>query len=251
MIRIAATAATALALLATTAPAGALDISAMSDAERSAFRAEIRAYLMENPEVILEAVEVLEQRQAEAAAAADLVLVAENRDELFDDGYSWVGGNPDGDITIVEFLDYRCAYCRKATPEVERLLAEDGNIRLVVKEYPILGEDSLISSRFAVAVKNVAGSEAYRQAHDALIEYTGELTDVTLRRLAEGLGLEADPILEEMNSSDVTHELARTRELGRRLNISGTPTFVLEDELLRGYLPFEQMAAMVQEKRQN
>ncbi|MEC9311738.1 MAG: thioredoxin domain-containing protein, partial [Pseudomonadota bacterium] len=147
--RAAAGAATALALLG--APAQALDLSNMSATEREAFGAQVREYLMENPEVILEAVNLLEQRQAAAEATRDQALVADNLQELENDGYSWVGGNPEGDITLVEFMDYRCGYCRRAAREVAELLAKDGNIRWVVKEFPILGEASVLSSRFAVA----------------------------------------------------------------------------------------------------
>jgi len=169
MIRYLASAVMALSLLGFTAPAHALDVSHMTEAERVAFRAEVRAYLMENPEVILEAVDVLEKRQAAAAAQSDLSLVADNAADLFDDGYSWVGGNPDGDITLVEFLDYRCAYCRRAMPEVASLLAADGNIRLIVKELPILGDGSVLASRFAIATKTVEGPHPYQQMHDALM----------------------------------------------------------------------------------
>jgi len=247
MIRFAALAVMALTLIS--APAHALDLNSMSDAERALFRAEVRAYLMDNPEVIIEAVNVLEQRQAVAETAADQMLVLQNAAELFDDGFSWVGGNPDGDITLVEFLDYRCAYCRRAMPEVAKLLAADGNIRLIVKELPILGDDSLVTSRFAVATKLVAGADAYKQVHDALMAYSGEVSDVALRRLSDGLGLDTDAIMARMAGDDISEQLAKTRALAGQLNISGTPTFVLEDELLRGYLPADQMAALISEKR--
>ncbi len=247
MIRFAAPALTALALLA--GPAQATDLTQMTDSERSVFRDEVRSYLMENPEVILEAVQLLEQRQAEAEAKADLQMVQDNADAIFNDGYSWVGGNPDGDITLVEFMDYRCGYCRKAVPEIEALLSQDGNIRFIVKEFPILGEASMISARFAVATKQVAGDDAYSQVHDTLMEMQGDVSDVVLRRLAEGLGLDADAILARMDSPEVTEVIADTRALAQKLRISGTPTFVLKDELLRGYLPADQLAAIVAEKR--
>jgi len=251
MIRLLAPAVMALALLSAPDRSLALDVTQMSDAERAAFRAEVRAYLMDNPEVILDAVKVLEDRQANAEAQADFALVADNADELFNDGYSWVGGNPDGDITLVEFLDYRCAYCRRAMPEVEQLLAADGNIRLIVKELPILGDGSVLASRFAVATKTVAGPDAYKQMHDALMAYQGEMTVIALRRMADGLGLDSDAIAAEMDSDATSAEIARTRELAGRLKISGTPTFVLQDELLRGFLPGDQMALIVAEKRAN
>ena len=247
--RAATGAATALALLG--APAQALDLSNMSAAEREAFGVQVREYLMENPEVILEAVNLLEQRQAAAEATRDQALVADNLQELENDGYSWVGGNPEGDITLVEFMDYRCGYCRRAAPEVAELLAKDGNIRWVVKEFPILGEASVLSSRFAVATKQLAGDAAYKSVHEALMEMTGEPGEVALRRLADGLDLDADAILAHMDSGDVTRELRQTRDLAQRLSISGTPTFVLGGELLRGYLPADQMEVLVAENRKN
>lgn len=246
--RTATAAATALALLG--APAQAFDISAMSDAERAAFGEQVREYILENPDLILEAIDLLEQQQQQAEAARDDVLVAEHLEELQNDGYSWVGGNPDGDITLVEFMDYRCGYCRRAAPEVEKLLESDGNIRLVIKEFPILGEASVLSSRFAVATKQVAGADAYKQVHDSLIAFGGEPNEVALRRLAEGLSLDADAIFAKMDSEEVTAELRQTRALAQKMAISGTPTFVLGNELLRGYLPADQMEIMVAEIRE-
>ncbi|MDA7966962.1 DsbA family protein [Ruegeria sp.] len=224
-----------------TSPAQALDLNAMTEAEKAEFGAQVREYLLENPDVIIEAINILEQRNAEAEALADKQLVAANADALFNDDYSWVGGNPDGDITLVEFMDYRCGYCRRAVPEIANLLAADGNIRLVIKELPILGDASVVSSRFAIATKQVAGDDAYKQVHDALLEFSGEPTDVTLRRLSDGLGLDSDAILEAMNSDAVTEEIAQTRALAQRMRISGTPSFVLGTEMLRGFLPADQM----------
>ena len=230
-------------------PAAALDLDQMSDAERAAFRAEVRAFLMENPEVIMEAVAVLEQRQEQAQMQADQSLVSDNAAEIFDDGYSFVGGNPEGDITLVEFLDYRCSFCKRAHGEVAKLLETDGNIRLIVKEFPILGEQSLLASRFAVATKQIAGDEAYKGLTDALMTLEGEVNLRNLRRLASTFGLDADAIEARMDSDEVTAEIVRTRALAQRLQITGTPTFVLQDELLRGYLPYDQMQALVDEKR--
>ncbi|MEP1497241.1 DsbA family protein [Pseudophaeobacter sp.] len=248
--RMATGVATAAALALGSLPAQAFELGAMTAEERAAFGAEVRAYLMEHPEVILEAVNLLEQQQAADEANRDVAMVAANLEELHNDGYSWVGGNPEGDITLVEFMDYRCGYCRKAAPEVAKLLQADGNIRLIVKEFPILGEASVFASRFAVATKQVAGDEAYEQVHDALIEISSELNEVTLRRLAEGLSIDADAILAAMDSDAVTDELRRTRALAQNLAISGTPTFVLGNQLLRGYLSADQMKILVDEQRE-
>lgn len=238
---------TALTMLAATP--GTADIIGMDDAERAAFRAEVRAYLMENPEVILEAVNGLEQRQQAQQAENDLALVAANAEDIFNDGYSWVGGNPDGDITLVEFIDYRCGYCRKAHTEVKELLASDGNIKFIVKEFPILGPDSDASSRFAIAVKQVAGDEAYGMVHDTLINFKGEASETALRRLSDTMGLDTDAVMAQMGSDAVSTEIAETRALAQRLQISGTPTFVLKDDMLRGYLPLDAMRQVIAEAR--
>ncbi|WP_317054946.1 DsbA family protein [Roseovarius rhodophyticola] len=239
----------AAAVTALTLPAHSLDVDGMSDAEREAFRAEIRQYLLENPEVIMEAVAVLEQREAEQQAQADVALVAANEEALFEDTHSWVGGNPNGDITLVEFIDYRCGFCRRAHPEIENLLETDGNIRLIVKEFPILGEDSVTASRFAIAVKQLAGNENYKAVHDALIALPGEVSEPALRRLSDAFDLPTDDILAHMESDDVTEVIASNHALAQRLRISGTPTFVMQTQMLRGFVPADDMLAIAEDLR--
>lgn len=229
--------------------AAALDLNAMSEEERAAFGAQVRAYLMENPQVIMEAVAALEAQQAEAQALADVDLVKEHAEAIFNDGYSFVGGNPDGDVTLVEFLDYRCGFCKRAFGEIEKLIETDGNIRFVVKEFPILGEQSVLASRFAIATKLVEGDTAYKALHDALMAFDGEITLPALRRLSDTFGHDASAIEARMNDETVTANLQATRQLAQLLQINGTPTFVLEDELLRGFLPADQMQLIVDDKR--
>ncbi len=238
----------ALATTCLALPVQALDLDSMSEAEREAFRTEIRAYLLENPEVIMEAVAVLEQREAAAQQQDDVALVEQNREALFDDGHSWVGGNLEGDITLVEFMDYRCGYCKRASPEVEALLAADGNIKLVIKEYPILGEASVLASRFAIATQQVAGEDSYKALHDALIAFNGDITEPALRRLGNALELDTVAILAHMSSPEVDQVIAENHQLAQKLNITGTPSFVMEDQMLRGFLPadaMQQMAAQI------
>lgn len=230
-------------------PAAAFDISEMSDEERSAFRAEIRAYLLDNPEVLMEAISVLEQREREAQLANDLALAQAYEDELLNDGHSWVGGNPDGDVTIVEFLDYRCGYCKRAFDEVEALLANDGNIRFIVKEFPILGEQSTLASRFAVAVLRIEGDAAYKDVHDALMTMRTDVTMSALVQMSDAFGLDTAAISAEMQSEDVSRVISENRALAQALAISGTPTFVIGDQLVRGYIPGDQMELVVAEAR--
>lgn len=239
----------ALATACLALPAQALDLDSMSKAERETFRSEIRAYLLENPEVIMEAVAVLEQREAAAQQQSDVELVEQNREEIFNDGHSWVGGNLDGDVTLVEFIDYRCGYCKRAAPEIETLLEQDGNIRLVVKEFPILGEASVLASRFAIATLQIAGNDTYRDLHDALIAFNGDISEASLRRLSDGLGLETEAIFDHMDSPDVDQVIAENHQLAQKLQISGTPSFVMEDQMLRGFLPAEAMQQLAAQIR--
>lgn len=240
---------TALAATLLAGPALATDLTEMTEAETAAFGQAVRAYLMENPQVIIEAVNELERRQQAAQGDRDIDLIAANRADIFDDGFSHVGGNPEGDVTLVEFIDYRCGYCRKAHDEVKQLVESDGNIRFIVKEFPILGPDSLESSKFAIAVHEVAGDAAYEAAHDALIRLGGTVNEASLRRLAETLELDAEAVLAEMESDTVARRIGETRELAQQLQINGTPTFVLDDTLLRGYLPLDAMRQVVEESR--
>ena len=229
--------------------AGAFDINEMTEDQRAAFRAEIRAYLLDNPEVIYEAVDVLKQKQAQTETRRDLGMVESNSAAIFDDGYSYVGGNLEGDITLVEFVDYKCGYCRKAHGEVEELLALDGNIKFIVKEFPILGEASITSAQFAIAVQQLYGNAVYKAAHDILISFKGDTTPSALARIATALNLDKDSIFDRMNKEEVIAVIQQNRALGQILEITGTPTFVLKDEMLRGYVPVDALLAMVAEKR--
>ncbi|MEO0485723.1 MAG: DsbA family protein [Pseudomonadota bacterium] len=247
MIKSFLTTTAAVALLASSA--AAFDLSALDDDERRAFRAEVRAYLLENPEVLMEAIRVLETRQAMSEAEQDAALIAANTAALTDDGYSWVGGNPDGDVTIVEFLDYRCGFCRRAFPVIEELVTADSNIRLIVKEFPILGPQSELASRFAIAVKMTEGDAAYKAVHDALMTFRGQISEDSLARLARDQGLDEGAVMAAMALPEVDEIIATNRRLGQSMNITGTPSFVVGSQVLRGFLPLEGMEQVVAEER--
>ena len=227
----------------------ALDLSKMSAAERALLQEEIRLYLLENPEIIMEAVEVLRKKEQQAAIQSDFELVKKNKKAIFEDGFSFIGGNPNGDITLVEFVDYRCGYCKKAHNEVEKLLSTDGNIRFVIKEFPILGDDSLILSQFALAVKIVHGDEMYKLVHDILIKMKATPSEKALDQIISNLNLDAKLVESAMGSNEVNEMIAYTRTLADGLKISGTPTFVMNDELIRGYVPFDALISIVDNKR--
>ena len=232
-----------------TAPATGGAESTMTEAERKAFQDEVRAYLLEHPEVLIEAMDVLQKREEAAALARDSQFITTNSAQIFANANDWVGGNPNGDITLVEFMDYRCGYCRKAYEEVDQLIKTDGNIRFVVKEFPILGDASMLSAQFAIALKQLHGDEAYGKAHDALMTLRGEPTPETLARLATDLGLDPQPILDRMGTPEVQAVIQANYALAEQMDITGTPAFVLKDVVMRGYAPLETMREFVKDAR--
>ena len=229
--------------------AAALDLDSMSTDEREAFGEAVRAYLLTNPEVLMEAIAVLEARQEAEQSANDIALVSENMGALYDDGHSVVSGNPEGDITIIEFIDYRCSFCRRAHPEVAELMESDGNIRKITKEFPILVQESVEASRFAISNLQIEGEEAYREINDALIAHRGTFGRDALARLARDAGFDAEAVIARMDDPGVTDVIRANRQLGEALAITGTPTFVFEDQLVRGYVPLDGMRAIVAELR--
>lgn len=233
------------ALVLTATPALAFDPTAMSDAEREAFRAEIRAYLLENPEVLMEAIAVLEQRREQAAAHEEQQMLETYRAAIFEDGHSWIGGNLDGDVTVVEFLDYRCGYCKRAHPQVYDMLELDGNVRLIVKEFPILGEQSVLASRYAIATLQVAGGDAYAVVHDALMTWNGDINAGALARIGKEAGIDHDAVVAHMDSDDVSAVINENRLLAQALQIQGTPSFVMGDTFVRGYVELDQMLEII------
>lgn len=222
----------------------------LTDEDRAQLGAEIRGYLLENPEVLMEVISELESRQAAAQAAETQQALGAVGAALFDDGHSYVGGNPDGDITIVEFMDYQCGYCKRAHPEVTELLARDGNIRFIQKEFPILGPASEIASRAAIAVLLEQDAELYKAFSDGMMEHDGPLNEKVVEGLAAKVGVDVDAMNALAQSDQVTAVIQANRELGAALQISGTPTFVIGDELVRGYLPLAQMQDVVDAERE-
>jgi len=213
------------------------------------FGEQVRSYLLQNPEVIFEAVAAFEQRSAQAQADMDRAILDANLDALFNDPNSWVGGNPEGDIALVEFLDYRCGFCKRAHEELLEVLEADSGIRLIVKEFPILGPESELASRFAIATLRLGGDDMYQQVNDTLIRHDGQITPEYLDELAEVLGLEFDAVVAEMESEAVSTILAENRALAQRLQISGTPTFVMETEMIRGYVEADVLLELAESLR--
>lgn len=239
----------AMLALAALPAAAQFDPAAMTAEEKAAFGQAVRDYLMTNPEVLVEAINALEQRRAEAEAAGDLELVQQYRAELFEDANSWAGGNLQGDLTMVEFIDYRCGVCRSVYEEVENVVKTDGNIRIIFKEFPILGPESDMSAKFAIATRQVAGDAAYKAAHDRLMTLRGNVTPESLRALAGEIGVDADAVLARMEAPEVAAVIAANHDLGQKMNLTGTPVFVIGDALLRG-VPRSGLQPVIDQARQ-
>jgi protein-disulfide isomerase len=239
--RLAATLAAALAILAA-APAPAQD--ALTPEQRAAVDARIRAYLLEKPELLLEAMEVLEARRLDAQAAQDAGVVAANVEALLADGFSQSFGPADADVTIVEFTDYRCGYCKAAHPLTRELLESDGRVRLIVKEFPILGPESLFAARAAMAAAALDPA-AYGRLNDAMMRFRGKLDEAAVMRLAAEAGLEAAALKAGMADPAIEARLARTRALAEALGVNGTPAFVVGDQVVRGFVEAEKLRELV------
>lgn len=220
--------------------------SVLSTLDRETLRQEIRQYLLDEPQIIMEAVRILEQRQQMAEADRERQLIAQYNDALYKDENSYVGGNPEGSITLIEFLDYRCGYCKRAHGEVAELIRTDGDIRLIVKEFPILGPDSVLAARAAIATKLSQGDEAYKNMNNALMEFGGTITDKVLARIAKSAGIDGRKMQASMSDPRVDEIIAANRQLAAALDISGTPTFILPSKFIKGYLPYERMVEAVQ-----
>ncbi|MEM9146663.1 MAG: DsbA family protein [Pseudomonadota bacterium] len=243
-----------LALFAVAAPAPATaqslpDMTTLDEAQRNALHGEIRAYLLENPEIIMEAIQVLEQQRRDAERFAERGLVDGHREALFNNPHDWVGGNPEGPITLVEFSDYRCGFCKRAHPIIAELLERSPDVRLVVKEFPILGPDSVTAGRMAMAAHDLE-PEKYKALNDALMTYRGNLTEAAAYRIANEVGYDIAALKAHAGSDEIDARLRQNYELASALGVQGTPSFVLENQILRGFLPLEDMLARVAQARQ-
>ncbi len=208
----------------------------------------VREYLLENPELILEAMDVLEARRDSARLAQAQAAISENRDQLLNDGFSHVLGNPDGDVTIVEFFDYNCPYCRRARGEILKLVEADPNVRIVLKEYPVLGDQSVIAANYAMAAL-AQGGEKYLAFHEALLASDEKLNETLVLNIAAEVGLDVERLKQDVQSPLVAERMAKVRALGEAIGIGGTPTFILGDLLLPGYVPLEGLQAAVADVR--
>jgi protein-disulfide isomerase len=223
----------AVALLTSTAraqesPAGG---AAFSDGQRKAIEAIIKDYLLNNPELMLEVNNVLEAKMDKIQAERMQVAVKENADELFRPAGSPIAGNAKGDVTMIEFFDYNCGYCKKAFGDVAQAIEKDKQVKLVLKEFPILSKGSEEAARVALAAK-MQGK--YWEFHRAMLESQGQANEASALKVAEKLGLDMTKLKKDMASAEVKKEIDDTRKLATKMGIQGTPHFIVGDRIIPG-----------------
>ena len=217
-----------------------------NDTQKKEIGEIVRQYLMENPEVLLDVSKALEVKQQEQESAQRSEVLKSSADQIFRSPADYVAGNPKGDVTMVEFFDYNCGWCKKGFPEVMTLLDNDKNLRFVLKELPIFGGDSDYAAMAAIAAKK---QDKYWELHKAMFEHEGKITKEAVDEIAAKHGIDVAKLKADMKDPSVAKELAENHALAQALNINGTPGFVIDDKVSPGYLPADGLAQMIDEVR--
>lgn len=233
---LAAIAATALSL---GAPALGADLS------EEEIKALALQAILENPEIVMQAVEILRERETAEKAAAAANVLDDQADAIYRDANAVVLGNPNGDVTVVEFFDYNCGFCKRATPAVKALLESDPNLRVVMREFPILSEGSIYAAKAALAAREQG---KYSEFHFALMGLP-RADEKSVMRAAKKMGLDTEKLAADMDSEIVEEHIATSRNLSEALGFTGTPSFVIGTELVPGFLPLEGMQDIIKEQR--
>lgn len=202
--------------------------------------------IRENPEIVMEAVSILETRQNAAQAESQADVLKRERNLLERDPNAPVLGNPDGDVTVIEFFDYNCPYCRRVKPVVEALLKADPNVRLVYREWPILGEGSVFAARAALAAREQG---LYAKFHWAMMGMNGRAEEASVLRIAEEVGLDIARLRRDMEATEVEDHIQTSMRLTQALGLNGTPSFVIGDTVAPGLMDLAQLRAVVEDAR--
>lgn len=239
-----------LLLVPAHAPAAAQE-DPFSEAEKAAIGEMVRNYILENPEILPEAIDILRGRQEEAQAIASREAVKSNRARIERDGVSATLGNLNGDVTLTEFYDYQCPFCRKGHSDVLRLLANDPNLRVVYKQFPVKdvpGEEpgSMIAARMAMAA---AMQGKFKAFHEAAMNAPMPLTKKKLFGVAEEAGLNTDQLAADMKDGMITDSIRANMFLARELGINATPTYIIGDEMVVGAYGYDVLKQTIADAR--
>jgi len=203
--------------------------------QREAIEKIVHDYLMAHPEVIQEAVTELEKRQAAADAQKHKTAVKENANALFSSADQVTLGNPNGNVTFVEFFDYNCGYCKQAMSDMLTLLKDDPNLKVVLKEFPVLGEGSKEAARVAVAVRmQDKTSKKYLEFHQKLLGGRNHADGARALAVAKDIGLDMDRLQKDMKSPEVEKTIEQDYKLAEALGLNGTPSYVIGDNVIVG-----------------
>ncbi len=234
------------AWLVSGSPTAVVAEDALTPAQTEAVQQVIRDYLLENPELVYEALQELQRRQKVAEQERQRLAVVERLPELRDNPEDPSIGNPNAAVTIVEFFDYRCTYCKSIAGNMGRLIDEDSDVRIVFKEFPILGPESVYAARASLAARN---HENHFDFHLALMRARGNLTEEVVGAIAGSVGIDFDEIKEEMASPEIDAIIKGNLELAQSLGITSTPSFVIGNRVLSGALNYETMQSLVNSAR--
>jgi len=226
-----------------------LPASALSDADRPAIEGIIKDYLLKNPEVLRDAIRELERRMKAADDEKRAVALKESRGLLDDSPRGIVIGNPKGDVVMVEFFDYNCGYCKRALSDMFNLVKADPKLKIVLKEFPVLGKSSVDSARVAVAVR-MQDPAKYVEFHRRLLGGRGEATYERALAAAKESGIDMTRLEADLKSPEINATLEESAELSERLAISGTPTYVIADEVVPGAIGFTALKTKIDAVRQ-
>jgi len=215
-------------------------------AELDQFERRVREYLLRNPEVIMEALQILQERQRAAEAENLERTIAERSEEILNDPAAPVGGNPAGDVTLVEFFDYNCPYCRKVAPTMVELEQSDRDLRLVYKEFPILGPGSQFAARAALASRK---QRKYVPFHNALMQANKQVTEETVIDIARAIGLDTEQLRADMRDPAIQEAIGRNLQLANALGITGTPSFIIGEEVVPGAVDLRILQSLVARAR--
>lgn len=234
-------------MLTTTLAVGGLNTVHAQDAAKydKAFGESVKAYLMDNPEVIMEAIEEYQANQQEIEARRFKETVTQKKDVLHDPDAPFAG-NPDGDLVIVEFFDYNCGYCKRAIGDVQTIIAKEKDVKIIFKEMPILSETSVHAARYALAAHKQG---KYFDYHVALMEHRGQKDPESLQKIGEDLGLDVKKLIKDADSAEIRAEIEKDLELSRELGIRGTPAFIIGETMSPGYLPYTEMKPIIDAER--
>ncbi|MDB4044327.1 DsbA family protein [Emcibacteraceae bacterium] len=208
--------------------------------QKNEIKKMIRNYILEYPEIIPEAVEVLRFRQ-------NISRIKDSQNLLYNDGYSFVAGNKNGDVTLVEFYDYNCGYCKQVPDVLARLIEEDKNLKVIFKELPILAETSQFASVAAMASMKQG---KFSKFHSAMMKNKRALTEDLILKIATDSGIDEAQLLIDMEDPKIEENIMKTKYLVQNIGISGTPGFVIGNQIIPGFIPYEKLKAIITKERE-